>query len=287
MAQVAVGRTLRRWGEWSTRNVDELAAVATAFVWSLGLDPQPETTASGQISRRTIRYYVASGLMTPPEGQTRTASYGYRHLLELLYIKARQHQGDRLEEIQSDIFGDERASLEERLLALLPESVPPPLPVEPDEFARPDQRNAALRRWAYLTGRAGRWPAPSAAGSVVREPEVPLRGAAASVLSPQPPALEAMEVELDTASAQSLIEEPALTRRVRQEHFASGLWSPPATSGQPRHRVHIPLDDESELVVPASHPLAIDDDGRDQIVRAMRRLIRDYLHGDGGRGRGR
>jgi DNA-binding transcriptional MerR regulator len=266
--------------------VDELAAIATAFVWSLGLDPQPETTASGQISRRTIRYYVSSELMSAPEGQTRTASYGYRHLLELLYIKARQHQGHRLEEIRSGISVDESATLEERLLALLPESVPPPLPDEPDEFARPDQRNAALRRWAYLTGRTGRWPAAPALGSVVAESEIPLSDLDEAVLPASRAAYETIDMDFDATHARALIEEPELMRSGERGRFESPHWGHPASS-RPRHRIHIPLDDESELVVPASHPLAIDDDGRDQIVRAMRRLIRDYLHGDGSRGRGR
>jgi DNA-binding transcriptional MerR regulator len=244
MSSIDVRRALEHWRGWQTRSVDELAAVATVFVWSLGLDPQPETTATDQISRRTIRYYVSNGLMSRPEGPTRSALYHYRHLIELLFIKARQHQGCRLEEIQEEMAGATASALEKRVTEVLPRSMPPPAPADRSEFARPEQRQPALQRWAFLTGRAGRWRATA-------EPSV-------------------------FSLARAVDEQPVTFEEAGQSRGERRL------DDQPRHRVHIPVDDEIEIVVPGSHPLAYDDEGRGQVIRAMRRLIRGYLSGSAG-----
>jgi DNA-binding transcriptional MerR regulator len=157
MPDVKLAEAIKQWRTWSSGSVDELAAIGTAFVWALGLEPLPGTAASATVNRRTIRYYISSQLMDPPDGERRLAIYHQRHLLQLIYIKARQHAGDRLREIRADLKESDRESLEALVIQALPETVPEPVPVDPSEFARPADLNAVLRRWAYLTGRQGRF----------------------------------------------------------------------------------------------------------------------------------
>jgi DNA-binding transcriptional MerR regulator len=157
MKEIRIAEALRAWRHWQSGSVDELAAIGTAFVWSLGLEPLPETTASGVINRRTIRYYISNDLMDAPDGERRLARYAYRHLLQLLYIKARQHAGDRLSDIREDLADATRSRLQTLVLTSLPETVPPPVPLDPTEFARPADLHAVLRRWQFITGRSGRY----------------------------------------------------------------------------------------------------------------------------------
>lgn len=238
MSEIRLAETIARWENWSSGSVDELAAIGTAFLWSLGLEPLPETTASTQINRRTIRYYVSNGLMDPPDGERRLATYQFRHLLQLLYIKARQHAGDRLSDIRKDLSDCRGESLKSLVLASLPESVPPPVPVDPGEFVRPADLNAVLDRWAYLTGRQGRYRGPHT--------------------SAEEPNREGWE-DLAPASAEQ--------------------------SRETRLRLEIEIDDGVSLTVPGNHPLVHDEDGRELILRGIRRLLRDY--GYGGRPAGR
>jgi hypothetical protein len=56
-----------------------------------------------------VRFYVATGLLDRPEGTGTGATYGYRHLLQLLSIKIRQREGQSLETIRNelrDVTGD-------------------------------------------------------------------------------------------------------------------------------------------------------------------------------------
>ncbi len=60
-------------------------------------------------SARAVRFYVASGLLDRPEGTGTGATYGYRHLLQLLAIKIRQREGQSLDTIRTemrDVTGD-------------------------------------------------------------------------------------------------------------------------------------------------------------------------------------
>ena len=55
----------------------------------------------GDISRRTVRYYVQEGLIPPPTGVGRGRHYDQTHLDRLLEVKARQASGHSLDEIRS------------------------------------------------------------------------------------------------------------------------------------------------------------------------------------------
>ena len=66
-----------------------------------------------------MRFYVASGLLDRPEGTGTAATYNYRHLLQILYIKSRQREGQTLEKIKAelkDVTGD---ALERRVATSL------------------------------------------------------------------------------------------------------------------------------------------------------------------------
>lgn len=75
--------------------------------------------ARAEPSARAVRYYVASGLLDRPEGTGTSATYGYRHLLQLLFVKIRQREGqplDRIREEMRELTGD---TLERRVAASL------------------------------------------------------------------------------------------------------------------------------------------------------------------------
>jgi len=66
-------------------------------------------SARAMPSARAVRFYVANGLLDRPEGAGTAATYGYRHLLQLLAIKIRQREGQTLDAIKQemrDVTGD-------------------------------------------------------------------------------------------------------------------------------------------------------------------------------------
>ena len=68
---------------------------------------------------RSVRFYVANGLLDRPEGTGTAATYNYRHLLQLLSIKIRQREGQSLDKIKQemkDVTGD---ALERRIATSL------------------------------------------------------------------------------------------------------------------------------------------------------------------------
>src|SRR6478609_8129081 len=108
-------RAHSRHAPWNARG---LAAHVTALVDAAGMRP---TNASARVapSARSIRFYVANGLLDRPEGTGTAATYNYRHLLQLLAIKIRQREGQSLEKIKvemKDVTGD---ALERRVAASL------------------------------------------------------------------------------------------------------------------------------------------------------------------------
>jgi len=55
---------------------------------------------------RTLRYYVQTGLVDRPQGETRAARYGARHLEQLLLIKKWTAAGLSLERVSEILQGD-------------------------------------------------------------------------------------------------------------------------------------------------------------------------------------
>jgi DNA-binding transcriptional MerR regulator len=67
------------------------------------------------LSSRGVRFYVASGLLDRPDGTGTAATYGYRHLLQLLFIKVRQREGLTLERIRGEMKEATGDALERRV----------------------------------------------------------------------------------------------------------------------------------------------------------------------------
>jgi DNA-binding transcriptional MerR regulator len=75
--------------------------------------------ARAALSARGVRFYVANGLLDRPDGKGTAATYGYRHLLQLLAIKIRQREGQTLELIKQELAGQTGDALERRVAAAL------------------------------------------------------------------------------------------------------------------------------------------------------------------------
>jgi DNA-binding transcriptional MerR regulator len=72
--------------------------------WSVG-----DLARLGGVSRRTVRYYVQEGLIPPPRGLGRAATYGHDHLERLLRVKELQERGLTLEEVRREVEPGRRA----------------------------------------------------------------------------------------------------------------------------------------------------------------------------------
>jgi DNA-binding transcriptional MerR regulator len=73
-----------------------------------------ELAALVDLPRRTLRYYIQIGLVDRPDGETRAARYGERHLAQLTRIRRWQDAGLSLERIRELLAGDEDASIPAR-----------------------------------------------------------------------------------------------------------------------------------------------------------------------------
>ncbi|MBA3403323.1 MAG: MerR family transcriptional regulator [Gemmatimonadaceae bacterium] len=112
---VTLLRAHSRHAPWNARG---LAAHVTALVDAAGIRPT-NASARAAPSARSVRFYVANGLLDRPEGTGTAATYNYRHLLQLLSIKIRQREGQSLEKIKTemqDVTGD---ALERRIATSL------------------------------------------------------------------------------------------------------------------------------------------------------------------------
>ena len=99
-------------------NARGLAAHATALVDQAGIRPT-NASARAAPSARAVRFYVASGLLDRPEGTGTSATYNYRHLLQLLAIKIRQREGQTLEGIKKEMREVSGDALERRVATSL------------------------------------------------------------------------------------------------------------------------------------------------------------------------
>src|SRR5882672_12717629 len=112
---VALLRAHAKHAPWNARG---LAAHATALVDAAGMRPT-NSSARASPSARSVRFYVASGLLDRPEGAGTAATYNYRHLLQLLSIKVRQREGATLETIKGEMKEVTGDALERRVAASL------------------------------------------------------------------------------------------------------------------------------------------------------------------------
>src|ERR687886_1002268 len=98
---VTLLRAHARHAPWNART---LAAHVTGLVDAAGMRPT-NASARAAPSARAVRFYVANGLLDRPEGTGTAATYGYRHLLQLLAIKIRQREGQNLDRIKQELQG--------------------------------------------------------------------------------------------------------------------------------------------------------------------------------------
>jgi DNA-binding transcriptional MerR regulator len=143
---VALLRAHARHAPWNARG---LAAHVTALVDAAGVRPT-NASARAAPSARSIRFYVANGLLERPEGTGTAAIYNYRHFLQLLAIKIRQREGITLDVIKQemrDLTGD---TLERRVATSLAAALG--ATIETRKAAADDERAASWRRLPVADG---------------------------------------------------------------------------------------------------------------------------------------
>ncbi len=117
--------TLREYRSLAPWGLRDLTALAAGILDASGVIPV-NAAARAQPSERTIRFYVARGLVSPPEGRGTAAVYAYRHLLQVLAIKLRQMEGATLETMTrefAELTGD---LIERRIAGVLGAGLPRP-----------------------------------------------------------------------------------------------------------------------------------------------------------------
>jgi MerR-like DNA binding protein len=112
-------RTIAPWG------LRDLAALSAGILDASGVIPV-NAAARARPSERTIRFYVARGLVSPPDGRGTAAVYSYRHLLQVLAIKLRQMEGATLEAMTREFAGVTGDLIERRVAAALGPGLPRP-----------------------------------------------------------------------------------------------------------------------------------------------------------------
>jgi DNA-binding transcriptional MerR regulator len=105
-------------------------------------------SARAMPSARAVRFYVASGLLDRPEGAGTAATYGYRHLLQLLAIKIRQREGQTLDAIKNEMREVTGDALERRVAT----SLAPALTLQMESSAPKQNGVASWRRVPIADG---------------------------------------------------------------------------------------------------------------------------------------
>jgi hypothetical protein len=143
---VALLRAHSRHAPWNARG---LAAHVTALVDAAGIRPT-NASARQAPSARSVRFYVASGLLDRPTGAGTAATYNYRHLLQLLAIKIRQREGATLDSIKNEMKEVTGDMLERRVAA----SLAPALGAGADTAVRntDEDRAVSWRRFVVADG---------------------------------------------------------------------------------------------------------------------------------------
>jgi hypothetical protein len=117
--------TLREYRALAPWGLRDLAALAGGILDASGVVPV-NAAARARPSERTIRFYVARGLVSPPDGRGTAAVYSYRHLLQVLAIKLRQMEGATLDSMLKEFAGMTGDLIERRAASALGPGLPPP-----------------------------------------------------------------------------------------------------------------------------------------------------------------
>jgi DNA-binding transcriptional MerR regulator len=143
---LALLRAHSRQAPWNARG---LAAHVTALVDAAGVRPT-NASARAAPSARSIRFYVANGLLERPEGTGTAATYNYRHFLQLLAIKIRQREGVTLDTIKKEMKEFTGDALERRVASSLAAALG--ATVETRKQATDDEPSASWRRLPVADG---------------------------------------------------------------------------------------------------------------------------------------
>jgi hypothetical protein len=199
--------TLRSYAALAPWNLRDLAGMAGAILDASGIYPL-NAAARARPTERTIRFYVAQGLVTKPEGRGTAATYNYRHLLQVLGIKLRQMEGATLDKVAAEFQGLTGDVIERRVAGALGAALPPP-----DRLAVPSRDGAPRGR----VGRALQFRAAedAAAGDTGR-----FRGCRRLVVAP------GVELLLDDAHPAARRDPAGVAEVVR--NALSRLIEPPA-----------------------------------------------------------
>jgi DNA-binding transcriptional MerR regulator len=135
---VTLLRAHARQAPWNARG---LASHVTSLVDAAGVRPT-NASARAAPSARAIRFYVANHLMDRPDGVGTSATYNYRHFLQLLAIKMRQREGMSLDVIKKEMREVTGDALERRVA----QSLSTVLQVNVPEAARSDAEPVASWR---------------------------------------------------------------------------------------------------------------------------------------------
>lgn len=174
--------TLREYRSLAPWGLRDLAALSAGILDASGVVPL-NAAARARPSERTIRFYVARSLVSPPDGRGTAAVYSYRHLLQVLAIKLRQMEGATLETMTREFSGLTGDLIERRVATALGPGLP-----RPDRL--PLQLGPGTGR-----GRVGRavlgWLAPvegaAAVGSICRR--IPVAPGIEVLIDEQHPAI--------------------------------------------------------------------------------------------------
>jgi DNA-binding transcriptional MerR regulator len=131
-----------RHAPWNARG---LAAHVTALVDAAGIRPT-NASARAAPSARSVRFYVANGLLDRPEGTGTAATYNYRHFLQLLAIKIRQREGQTLDSIKSEMKEVAGDALERRIA----QSLAPALGLDAAGGRRSTEDDDLPRAWRRM-----------------------------------------------------------------------------------------------------------------------------------------
>jgi len=193
--------TLREYRSLAPWGLRDLTAIAAGILDVSGVVPV-SSVARSRPTERTIRFYVARGLVSPPEGRGTAATYGYRHLLQVLAVKLRQMEGATLEAIVREMTGVTGDAVERRVAATLGSRIPGPSSLELERGPRSGR------------GRVGRaldaWIAPPPAGTAT-EPtscrKIPVGPGVELIVDDRHPALRRPEAAATLAAGvRSLLE---------------------------------------------------------------------------------
>ena len=143
---IALLRAHSRQAPWNARG---LAAQVTALVDAAGVRPT-NASARAAPSARSVRFYVANGLLERPEGKGTAATYNYRHFLQLLAIKIRQREGITLDIIKREMKELTGDALERRVASSLAAALG--ATVETRRQATDDDVTASWRRVPVADG---------------------------------------------------------------------------------------------------------------------------------------